>query len=695
MSDKKHTKPKAVYNPGELDKTRKNIGKISKEEATKLAQRLGGDIGVEKSVNYSEALIKKKRTYAHKNISDTSIKDKSAAVKPPNPIISPNSPGRTALPHINSKDKSAIDKLMASPEYHIKPNHGIFTFFFNITKGGNDRVSPDFILNTLHNHIAHLQRFVSSVTSLTNHASEAYNKQILENPDTYYKTIKIIREWNIAKLRDQYTALEQKANECTVTMLIPFTRTLYQFLLTLYFLGDAKIIEYIKRTYGEIVPHVKYSHETLFQYAKEAAVEWMYIYGQIVKGLYPLLLRMSCNTYEEFSELFSTRISKVLTFLNLTKYDILLPKKEFPIPIQEVQTGNMNTTTQDESVKEEGIPPFESTEEEKTKEIIEESSQNKSTSELVQKGLDLLNTLFPEAGWNIISTMPDMYPYYQTLYSFNDGFNLISPDNPMQITLILQRILEDFFQGCRNIKFSIDKEPDFSNFEDNLFDIFSEWSLYREYVCERLYLTELKDYVNHIYTQSDFGISPYAKKKLSNLLWQTKYLFLPHLSFELVFMERPDKDATYKPIPKRVEYLKALFSILISRVEQNMGYQNMSEKKVNLNDDLNGAANLFLPYRFEVPNVISKRIDVLLGGKKSKNANNFNLLKYSLCIIAVMDWWINNPDSPGYSIAGILPYRVSHEDGTPIFSIPTRNDQNSLFLHAIKAKSIKSKETET
>lgn len=297
-----------------------------------------------------------------------------------------------------------------------------------------------------------------------------------------------------------------------------------------------------------------------------------------------------------------------------------------------------------------------------------------------------MDTLFPEAGWNSIHTKPDMYPYFQTLYSFTDGFNLITPENPMQICLILQRILEDFFVACRNIKFSIDKEPDFIILEDNLTNIFSEWSLYREHIGERLYLAELKDYVNHIYTQSDFGISPYAKKKLSNLLWQTKYLFLPHLSFELIFMEKPDKDATYKPIPKRVEYLKSIFSLLITRADQNSNLISQNIEKAN--EDIYGAANLFAPYRFDVPNVVSRRIDVLLGGKKSNNANNINLLKYTLCIIAVLDWWINDADSPGYVNAGKIPYRVSQEDGSPIFSVPTRNDQNSLFLQRVKMKNL-------
>lgn len=684
MSDQKQNKPKAVYNPGELDKTRKNIGEVSKEEALRVAKLLGGQVGVEKSVDTSEALNKRKRTYAHKNDSSSPAQP---AASPPNPVIQQKTQARTSLPFINSKEKSLIDKLMASPEYRIKPNYGFLSFLMNLRKGGTERVLPDFVLNTLHNHLGHIQKFTASIKHLVNHAPEAYKQQIKQNPGTLFKTIKFLTEWDLKELRDTYAELEKHADECTVTMLIPFVRTLYRSLLTIYFLGDTRIISYIKKVYADIIPFITASHETLFQYAKDAASEWLYINGQIVKGMYPLLLRMSCAQFEEFSTFFTTRISKILTFLDMTKYDLILPVKEQ----DEENISSINSTSNQTDTISSNENEIDENKEKKvpdTANIEEVKAEKKSEvqSELLKRGIELLDTLFPEAGWNIIHTKPDMYPYFQTLYSFTDGFNLIAPENPMQVTIILQRILEDFFVACRNIKFSIDKEPDFLVFEDNLTNIFSEWSLYREQICERLYLTELKDYVNHIYTQSDFGISPYAKKKLSNLLWQTKYLFLPHLSFELIFMERPDKDATYKPMPKRVEYLKSIFSVLISRVDQSG--DSLLHDKGKANEDIHGAANLFAPYRFDVPNVISRRIDVLLGGKKSKNANNLNLLKYTLCIIAVLDWWINNTESPGYIDAGKIPYRVSKEDGSPIFSVPTRNDQNTLFLHKIKTRTL-------
>ena len=64
---------------------------------------------------------------------------------------------------------------------------------------------------------------------------------------------------------------------------------------------------------------------------------------------------------------------------------------------------------------------------------------------------------------------------------------------------------------------------------------------------------------------------------------------------------------------------------------------------------------------------------------------NANLLKYTLCFISVLDWWINNPDSPAYATNPMHIYRVSAVDGKPQFSVEERNDQNKLFADAIKA----------
>ncbi|HPC72189.1 MAG TPA: hypothetical protein PLB48_10315, partial [Treponema sp.] len=41
-------KPKAIYEPGELERTRQRLGDLDPEEARQIAQKLGGEVGIEK-----------------------------------------------------------------------------------------------------------------------------------------------------------------------------------------------------------------------------------------------------------------------------------------------------------------------------------------------------------------------------------------------------------------------------------------------------------------------------------------------------------------------------------------------------------------------------------------------------------------------------------------------------------------------
>lgn len=670
MSDnvkEKKQKPKAIYEPGELDKVRKNLGDISPEEAMRVANVLGGEIGIEKTPQYDN--FSKSRGIYVKTKQDRPVVTRSTVssyVGNDKPVESYQK--NLTLPNISPKDKSAIDKLMASPEYKIKRPQNFITFIFSLGKLP-DRVSGDFISITLLNYIGHIQKFTSCVKRLMAAGSDLYKEKIKTIISPRYKMLNFVAQFDLHMIQEMYKQLKKTPNQITVTRLIPFIKSIYKPLITLYFLGDKRITSYIKTAYAEISPESKIPDETLLQYTNEACSEWIYINGQVIKGLYPLLMRMCGTEFVSYPKFFNAKISKILEFLDMTKFDLILPEdKKVKENVTDVKSSNTEENLQ--NVEDEKTEVATENVDEKTEES-NEATQDASLSNVMQ-GLDLLERIFPAAGWKDLGR-EDLFPYFQPLYQFNDGFNLLSPKNPMQVTIVLVRILEDFFQACRHINFSIDKDPDFETYNDNLSDVFSEWSLYREVLFDKDYLTELKEYVNQIYSEANFKKLPYAKKKLSNMQWQIKNMFLPHLSFDLVFMERPNKDGTYRPLQFRTEYLKALFSTLIAQVE-------------GVAKTVSGAPNILDKYHFDIPNVVSKRIDVLLGGRKSKNGTNLNLLKYTLSIIYVLDWWINNENSPAYEFDNEIPYRISLEDGTPIFSVPLRSDQNNLFIKSVKSR---------
>ena len=58
-------------------------------------------------------------------------------------------------------------------------------------------------------------------------------------------------------------------------------------------------------------------------------------------------------------------------------------------------------------------------------------------------------------------------------------------------------------------------------------------------------------------------------------------------------------------------------------------------------------------------------------------------MKKTLSIICVLDWWINNENSPAYEVDNEIPYRISLDDGTPIFSVSLRFLQTFLLIFSM------------
>ena len=216
------------------------------------------------------------------------------------------------------------------------------------------------------------------------------------------------------------------------------------------------------------------------------------------------------------------------------------------------------------------------------------------------------------------------------------------------------------------------------NGADTIYNVMDEWSAYREEIFGKYYCDELKDFVNSAYSQGDFATTKLGKKILNSLLWQITFHFMPSFKFDQLLLERPQDQSKYRPLYHRTDFTRKYLTMVVNECDQ----------AAKTKSEIKSISNPWDHYQFELPNEISKRLDVVLGGKNTgpnTNATNANLLKYTLCFVSVLDWYINNPDSPAYTGDPMNIYRVSSEDGKPQFSVKTRNDQNKLFAEGIKA----------
>lgn len=679
-------RPVAKYEPGELDKIRKNLGDISNEEAMEIAKKLGGEIGVEKSVLADEKQLRRVKTAkmlsdkragkyvepkkretssvqgtgtASTNESQTQDPNKpSAAIQ--DAVAAANAKKTYALPVINRKTYSAFNKLMINSNHGIKSNYYIFNFIHNFSDEESEAFAPQFIGQRLEPYVTHISKFINSVNKVLAVIPDKTKDNLRVSGEIGYKILFSISQWNSKLLKEQFDALYADSKNINIMKMVPIIQNIYKLIMKIYYLGETQVVIACKNLYTRLEKESIISKTSLMQFTKDISDEWSYIYNTVSYGLFPLLMRMSCSECVSYSEFMLKRTGKIMQFLEISKYDMIL------------------STAKDDASNLTSLKP---------RELIDEAAKNPNPdlygkgepapkdgiTPLVKQGLEILNIMFPDAGFDKLDTHPDMGPYFQPLFQFGDGFGLLAPDNPLQVTMILVLIIEDMFQGCRKIHFNKGSLDDTNDFLSKI----NDWSLYHEDLFDKRYASELKEYVNQIYSQKEYAKSNYGKKQMTHIMWTSKSYFLQHLEFEITSMEKPVKDRVVKPLGIQTRFFMQEFAELEKNIETAI-------KQGNPPESIPGIENPWQHYNFSVPNAVSRRLDYILGGKKSKNLTNANLIKYTLCILSVLEWWINSAQSFAYKDNGKLPYRVSQEDGYPLFSVPVRKDQNDLFVASMK-----------
>jgi hypothetical protein len=377
--------------------------------------------------------------------------------------------------------------------------------------------------------------------------------------------------------------------------------------------------------------------------------------------------------YERF---FVERKNRYMAFLGVTENDQILPIQMNAD--EKLGQQNANEEVSEETGAEDG------TEDENNPETAEKrAAQNAINAELkaLDRGLNTLEALFPQAGWDKISTFPDMYPYFADILDLKKGYELIAPTDPILIMAILMRILEELFFGLRYVSFGMvigsDGNPDRAG--DVLGSIINNWQTYIDISLNKEYLPRLKEYVRILDSNAESRTSSYAKRILNDLHWAKRLYFLPYYKFESIFppsIQKKEIDSLYPEIRKLRKYLTAV----ATGIEQGIK-QGGAEKRV----PCDGIDNPWEPYVFQVPNPLSRRLDALLGDKKKNNAT---LIFFTLAVATVLDYMINNENSWAYSNdnSSVLFRSVDNAGVRPLTGVDTKIDADEIFKQALKQR---------
>ncbi len=647
------------WEPGTLDRTRKNLGSMSDDERKRMTKLLGGEIMDEKSAPIDYKSLPKNQVISRKSTGKGANAGSLSSSSSANSASAPEKP-KFRLPELSTKERLLFDKLMMDSDYKIKTSYGVFNFVLRFTKA-NEHLRQGFVDYQVTKCIEHLSEFVMTIKSIVQLAPESYKELIMTADDDKYVLLKKIGSWSLKDVKYFQAQIQAHPEQTTVLSTEGFIRAVYRLLLQIFYIGENRVAELFKDIFNDLSTLPGANKRKLSTLSKTAVQEWFYVYSKIIQGFYPLLMRLCSSHFDYFPDFFTNQTPAILGFLGMNKYDLMLPNRK---------------KQKKEEEKESEEKTEEKTEGEEKKSEGEDSQKDNS---YVDSGLKILEQLFPQAGFSNLDSHPDMYPYFEPLYQFYDGYNLLSPKNPLQVTITLLRITEDFLRGFRNMNFTDEIENFSGNDNEKFSTILNEWALYREVLFEKHYGDQIREFVNHEYSApGDFRKSQYGLKLITEMLWQTKYYFLPHFEFQQLILERPKNDNPYTPLCLRTTMVRKVLSKLARNIAQ------AEEKK----GSVSGITNPWERYRFDIQTPVSKRLNVILGAKKSDaetRATNANLLKYTLCVISVLDWWLNDKSSPAYSIDEPTIYRISPKDGAPEFSAPERHDQNELFTRTLKA----------
>ena len=687
----------AIYAPGELSRVRDKLG-VNDNEAKRMAQLLGGEVGTEKAKEEDSAKFKKSDKGNKRirrvdiPISDEELIGKSKSKRSgPFPGDDPSVPAK-----LSYGERIKIDQYAGQSIFEIKNSLQILTSIFSFFKEPVDSVNQRFVTVRMNEYFNKLERLVMAARSLFPRSNRKRNNKLKRTSPFVYKMLDTIRGWNIESLSKNIAELQSNPRSVKVYDFSDILRSVYRPL----FIIDELNLETIKSAF-KLIYKILYLESPM-----EAKDKYQDVIRNIIAsivdvrknvhfGLYPLLMKHISDRFIPYERFFVERRRRFMAFLNVSEAEQLTASDLNPQQIENIDVETIKANSEDDDEDDEEITDDDlldnadgDGEEEEEKEdedpddpkVVERKAREeaaKAEQKTFDQGKTALNVLFPKAGWDKLEEFPDLYPYFANIYSMRNGYELIAPTDPIQQVSVLLHILDDLFIGLRGVNFGIATGADGNPIKviDEIGDTLNSWRRYIEDSFSRDYLPRLNEYCRFLENSKDTG-SAYARKNVNELHWIKRLYFLPYYKFESIGPP-PFPKSDIVPIYSEVRKLRKQLTAVAVGIEQ--GIRNGGAQK---NAQCNGINNPWMPYNFQVPNPISKRMDIMLPAERKINTT---LIFFSLSAITVLDYIINNENSWAYSSRpGPLFRSIKGEGVIPQFGVDQKLDADLIFKESLK-----------
>ncbi len=681
-------KTNAVYEPGELDRVRKQLGNLDPEEARRIAEKLGGEVGIEKSAP-------ERRFNARDETVDLSVggrgpsrskptrrvelsreeegrsaprRDRSAVVDPEDDPSVPVKP--------SYRERLKMDRYAAQAEFEVKNPTQVLYSMLALFGDPPDLVNPDFVTRRMNEYYQRIETLVTATRTLLPRNNLQRNERLRRESSFHFAVLDALRYWNIERFSSELARIQARPRTAKTADFIDILKCVYRPLYVLEKLDPEAHIKEAYRTLYKILlqenpVEAKEKHQGLI---KAALASYSISSRNIRFYLYPLLLKLLSDRWLPYEEFFDARKNRLASFLGVSEKDRLTAPPEG-------ESSGGDAAGKEAAQPEAAAASGQAETAEKTEEAQEKRAEGEPMNRALKRGLETLETLFPKAGWQRLQEFPDLFPYFAGIFDLKKGYDLIAPNDALQQVAILMLILEELFYALRYVSFGTIAGSDggAERADEVVNRIVSGWHDFIEGVLEKQYLPRLGEYCRLLDGAPESRTSTYAKRTLMELYWLRRLYFMPYFRFESV-SPPPFRRQEITPIYTEVRTLRRILTAVAAGIERG-SREGGAEKRL----PCDGIDNPWEPYVFQVPNPLSVRLDALLGGKSSKRKTNAALVFYTLAVTTVLDHLINEESSWAYGDEGAPLFRsVDGEGIKPLFGVDERVDAELIFKETLK-----------
>jgi len=700
-------KKAAIYAPGELERVRNKLGHFEADEARELAKKLGGEVGYERTEEEEKARqghrVRRDRvevqignrpghSIRHVDMplelddeAENSGKKKSDRAAKTDPLDDPLVPMKAGY-----WDRIKMDKFAGQPEFEIKTPGQVFYSVVSLFSDIIDYVNPAFVTRRMAEYYKKIEALVLSTRGLFPRNNFKRNEKMKKSAPVAYSILDVIRYWDIEKISGDLAKIQAHPKNTRVSDFADILRAIYK---PLFILGKLNMDAHIRGAY-KILYKLLYIENPIDaqnkyqELIRSALIAFSGVQKDISYLIYPLLMKTVSPTFITYGSFFIERKNRYMAFLNVTEDNQINPEiLNMQIDANDPDSGGNSPPKNEEAAGESNAAESEAVGTEnqpEEKEISEEEKERRAAVEAekkaLERGLNIMNMLFPKSGWDKPSAYPDFYPYFADMFDLKKGFVNIAPTDPMLQIYILLRSLGELFFGLRYVSFDSvsDSSGNTERVDNTLGEIINNWYFYTESIFEKEYLPRMTEYVRILEGSVEERSSPYNRKLVTEMHWIKRFYLLPFYKFDSFgapTIQKKDTIAMYAKIRTLRKFLTAVAT----------GIENGNKAGgAEVHAPCDGIENPWEPYMFQVPNPLSTRLDAILGSKMKTNAS---LIYFCLAIATVLDHLVNNENSWAYDAPSTSLFRsVNGESGTPLTGIDDRIDADAIFKQALRQR---------